>query len=427
MPPTVNSAVPSGTAASPSSMSFISIIQTLRTQLELPAELSCEEVLRAAYPMLAGQQYPTQPAAVGLWPAAQWLANKFFGPYCGNSEEQCTPTPRLPPSFPIAPTQPALTQLRRSPSSISLDAASSSPFPVAVTHDTSPLDSACSPTGSDTDSVRDLDLSANVPVCADSAAYTDHAVSPGGCVFTRSACFKDRPLRDHATLLHGQHFLSRRECTGYVQRINLEHGCRGIRTVDPGRHYFYNIVCQCSRCPYFLRIHLTHSVNTATTDYWVVDCSNSITKHSIDHCISVGKASVTFLVQNDYFRHLVHSSRGDIGGCTLHFRPTVKQLRADLTITLGIESSINNVARARTVIERGPWVKYKESFHVLSRWLDRYCQLNPGSASSLQPAVNTCMGNSFRGVFLANGTILRLVEACGLRILGQDFCHITHS
>jgi len=347
-PTSANSTVPSGTAVSPSSMSFISIIQTFRTQLDLPPELSCEDVLRAAYPLLAGLPYPSEPAAVGLWPAAQWLANKFFGPSSIPSNEQFTPTVRLPPeSFPIGepPIQSALPQARGSPATISfnVEAAITSPSAAAVTHDTSDshgFDLASPFIGSDSESDHDLDLTADAPVYADSAADLDH----GGCSFTRrAACFKDRPLRDHAALLQGQHFLSRKECTGYIERINLEHGCRGIRTVDPGRHYFYNIVCQCSSCPYFLRIHLTQTANSSTTNYWIVDCSKSITKHSIDQCISVGKASVSFLVQNDYFRHLVYSSRGDIGGCTLHFRPTVKQLRADLTITLGIDSSINNV------------------------------------------------------------------------------------
>ncbi|EKX43342.1 hypothetical protein GUITHDRAFT_153327, partial [Guillardia theta CCMP2712] len=255
--------VPSGTAVSPSSsMSFISIIQTFRTQLDLPPELSCEDVLRAAYPLkVCWPDYHTPPnqqlSRVGLWPAAQWLANKFFGPSSIPSNEQVE-----------APIQSALPQARGSPATISfnVEAAITSPSAAAVTHDTSDshgFDLASPFIGSDSESEPDLDLTADAPVYADSAADLDH----GGCSFTRrAACFKDRPLRDHAALLQ-------KECTGYIERINLEHGCRGIRTVDPGRHYFYNIVCQCSSCPYFLRIHLTQTANSSTTNYWIVDCS----------------------------------------------------------------------------------------------------------------------------------------------------------
>ena len=106
-------------------------------------------------------------------------------------------------------------------------------------------------------------------------------------------------------------------------------------------------------------------------------------------------------------------------------RMTVKELLRQLKASHGIDSSPANVWKARFVLEYGTWEQYEETFKILPNWMKLYCDNNPGSRGCFLPCTSSS-DESFRGAFLANGAILHMVKCCGIRLLGQDYTHISH-
>ena len=176
---------------------------------------------------------------------------------------------------------------------------------------------------------------------------------------------------------------------------------------------------------YHLLVKKSESLAQRYKSYWYIDVQNSITRHCRPMCTSVGRGTIRFLVNNEYFRSLLSPSIGDGGG--LHpTRMTAKELQVAIKSELGVDVSLANIFKARTQVESGSWDDYRDSYLLLEKWIEEYTSLNKGSRGVVMSPVRSSRGNSFSGAFLANGTIIHLVKTVGLRLLGQDFCHITH-
>eukprot|EP00960_Hanusia_phi_P059993 764360-Hanusia_phi.AAC.2 len=180
--------------------------------------------------------------------------------------------------------------------------------------------------------------------------------------------------------------------------------------------------CPCPVCGYFVSIRRKRSNNASNRLFWV-DVDESVLHHTPALCTSRGKPSVEYLTRNPNFRSLLATSTGDHGGQSK--RKKAKEIQRDTRLDLALNPSLASIFTARRVVENVAWDEYVKSFHILPQWLQKYCLYNPRSRFAFVPQQELIPDATFRGLFFANGTILHLVEKCGVRMLRQDYTHIS--
>eukprot|EP00960_Hanusia_phi_P069012 766984-Hanusia_phi.AAC.6 len=120
---------------------------------------------------------------------------------------------------------------------------------------------------------------------------------------------------------------------------------------------------------------------------------------------------------------MLSTSSGDIGGQSK--RKKAIEIQRDARVDIALNATLANIFTARRIVENGTWEEYVNSFHILPQWLQKNCLYNPRSHFAFVPQQQSIPNATFRGLFFANGTILHLIEKCGMRMLGQDYTHIS--
>ena len=229
---------------------------------------------------------------------------------------------------------------------------------------------------------------------------------------------------DHTAFFKGRKWKRRADCTAYIKEINLKHGNRQVANHVTAMHGMqgYNIRCTSPECKYFLLIRKKRTMDPADSFFWI-DAKRSNMCHDATVCESRAKATTSFLLQNKSFRSLVETMESDdVGGSGRGDRLTAKELQAKLEMEYDISATLDVIYDARQQIELGSWQDYKNSFKVLPSWMSEYVKLNKGSVFVAEPPLPEVPDDSkvvFRRTFFANGTVLHLVQQCGLRLLGQ--------